>query len=92
MTTTATRQTTNSTPPRTVELLLNDEEWRLWSDRKIADMCGVAHSFVNKLRPDDLSVHEEQIATPRKVTRNGTTYHMNTSKIGGELPARSASR
>jgi hypothetical protein len=63
-----------------VELLLNDEEWGQWSDGKIAELCGVSDRFVAKLRP---SPNDSEMRTHRKVTRNGATYTMNTSKIGG---------
>lgn len=30
--------------------LMRDEEWRAWSDRKIAECCGVSHPFVASIR------------------------------------------
>ena len=60
-------------------LLLNDEEWRLWSDREIARRCSVDNATVSRLRPT-VSVEKQQIE--RKATRNGRTYAMNTAAIG----------
>ena len=33
-----------------VTRLLQDEEWSQWSDNRIAKHCGVAHSFVGRVR------------------------------------------
>lgn len=65
---------TNADKRRAVELLLRDEEWRQWSDRKIADVCAVSDKTVGAIRRD-LSAEIPQIQT-RTVERNGTTYQM----------------
>ena len=44
---------TNADKRRAVELLLADEEWAQWSDRAIADACGVSNVFVSSIRPKD---------------------------------------
>lgn len=41
---------TNADKRRAVELLLRDEEWRQWSDRKIAEVCAVDHKTVADVR------------------------------------------
>lgn len=41
---------TNDDKRRTVAMLLEDAEWAEWSDRKIADACGVSVSFVGAIR------------------------------------------
>ena len=46
---------TNPDKHRAVITLLNDAEWSQWSDRVVAEKCGVSHTFVAKLR--------EQLAT-----------------------------
>jgi hypothetical protein len=35
---------------RAVQTLLNDEEWTTWSDRAIAERCGVSHPLVGEMR------------------------------------------
>lgn len=40
----------NADKRRAVEVLLRDEEWRRWSDRKIAEACGVGYSLVSDVR------------------------------------------
>ncbi len=37
---------------RAVEMLLQDEEWRTWSDRAIADQTKTTHPFVGKIRAE----------------------------------------
>ena len=69
---------TNADKRAAVLLLLNDGEWALWSDSEVARRCGVSHPFVAALRPH-LETFQD---TPRKATRNGVTYAMNTAAIG----------
>lgn len=40
----------NADKRRAVERLLNDAEWREWSDREIARVCAVSQPFVTKMR------------------------------------------
>jgi ParB-like chromosome segregation protein Spo0J len=40
----------NADKRKSVQTLLTDPEWSEWSDRKIADACGVTHPFVANLR------------------------------------------
>ena len=73
---------TNADKRRQVLRLLNDAEWEGSNDYEIGRHCGVAHSFVSKLRKS-LSILKEQIdVVQRQVTRNGTTYLMDTTNIG----------
>jgi hypothetical protein len=43
---------TNADKRRAVEMLLRDAEWQQWSDRQIADQCGVSNNFVGVLRKE----------------------------------------
>lgn len=89
---------TNADKRRAALTLLGDEEWSQWSNRKIARKCGVSPGFVDKLRvstelsaydrqieSDELSAYRRQIE--RTVTRNGTTYTMDATKIGRDEAA-----
>ena len=69
---------TNADKRRVVEVLLKDDEWRQWSDTKIAQQCGVTQPFVGKLR-DELGLSHNGY---KIVTRNGTTYTQDTANIG----------
>lgn len=69
---------TNADKRRAVECLLNDEEWSGWSDRKIAEKCGVSHEFVRCLRPSLSTVDSERTYT----TKHGTQSTMQTANIG----------
>jgi uncharacterized ParB-like nuclease family protein len=41
---------TNADKRKAVETLLQDFDWSEWSDRKIAEVCGVGHPFVASIR------------------------------------------
>jgi hypothetical protein len=75
---------------RVVTRLLKDPEWRLMPFMHIARHCGVSAKFVRHLSTK-LSWDDPKIAKPseRTVTRNGSTYTMQTSAIGHhvEVPA-----
>ena len=73
---------TNDDKRRAVLTLLNDDEWRAWSDREIARRCGVSDRLVNGIRKE-LSAKDSQI--DRKATRGGTTYTVRTQNIGAKL-------
>ncbi len=85
---------TNADKRRAVEMLLQDAEWRTWSDRAIADQTDTTHPFVAKIRaelyPPSASVSVSVLnpqsstgndyqSTPRK-GRDGRT--IDTSRIG----------
>ncbi|WP_422928568.1 ParB N-terminal domain-containing protein [Singulisphaera sp. PoT] len=81
---------TNEDKRRAVWTLLRDEEWCKLTDSEIAKRCAVSHPFVGKLRqemkPSCNGFKMEGSESPpseRKATRNGKTYTINTSKIGG---------
>lgn len=44
---------TNADKRKAVRTMLDDAEWSQWSDRKIADACGVSHTFVALMRKAD---------------------------------------
>jgi hypothetical protein len=73
---------------RAVRRLLDDPEWRQWSNGEIARHCGVAQSFVAKIRR---SLFPEQSDNHKRTyhTKHGTTATMDTSRIGrtGGTPA-----
>jgi hypothetical protein len=71
---------TNEDKRRAVDIMLNDPEWVGWSDREIARQVCVDNATVSRRR-QSLSVDLPQIPT-RRVSRNGTTYEMNTANIG----------
>lgn len=79
---------TNADKRRAVLALLEDEEWSQWSDREIARQCRVSPSTVAAVK-ESLSVQLGQIE--RKAQRGGTTYTVNTAKIGTNQPKRKRS-
>ncbi len=64
-----------------VRVLLEDDEWRDWSDHSIADHCGVSQPFVGKIRevlyPPTDNRYQSNSA---RVGRDGRT--INTENIG----------
>jgi hypothetical protein len=66
-----------------VQTLLTDPEWAQWSDNSIARHCGVANSFVGKIR-HELSLHSERSddgmdASPHsEIRENGTSSTRRT--------------
>lgn len=72
---------TNADKRRAVMRLLEDDEWKKWSDREIGRRCGVFHQMVATLRRslDDSSSQSQQ----RTYTdRHGNTSTMNVGGIG----------
>jgi hypothetical protein len=73
---------------RVVRRLLEDPEWKQWSDREIARHTGVSHVLVGAVRKmialeAAASGNALQIAAPTvTVQRGGTTYQMRTANIG----------
>src|SRR5690606_6247751 len=62
--------------------LLNDTEWSKWSDNQIAKACGVAHSFVGRVRSSLVSESSEKPQDRTYTTKHGTEAVMNTASIG----------
>jgi hypothetical protein len=73
---------TNADKRKAVLTLLNDGQWRRWSDREIAKRCGVHHGLVGELR--------SSLAVPPVIgnghraytTKHGTIAIMDTEAIG----------
>lgn len=72
---------TNADKHKRVECALAHPEGVQKSDREIARHCQVSHPLVAKIRTR-LSGNNYQIPATRQVSRNGTTYSMNTAQIG----------
>jgi hypothetical protein len=71
---------TNADKRKAVETLLKDAEWATWSDRRIAEVCGVSHELARQVRGAICQPLTD--AQHRTVERNGKTYQQNTAKIG----------
>jgi ParB-like chromosome segregation protein Spo0J len=64
----------NADKRKAVQTLLADAEWAAWSDRKIAEACGVTHPFVAHLRrPAVVTVTTQQPARPAEKVVTVTT-------------------
>ncbi|MFC0132067.1 hypothetical protein CR105_24510 [Massilia eurypsychrophila] len=73
---------TNEDKRRAVETLLNDPEWRTWTQARIAETCGVSREFVSRLSSAQEPSCDRSQDTVRVVERNGKTYEQNTANIG----------
>ena len=58
----------NADKRRAVEVLLRDEQWRTWSDREIARVCGVGHPLVADARRQ---LEDSSSPTPEPDIRRG---------------------
>ena len=67
---------------RVVTRLLEDPEWRQWSDNAIAKHCGVSHPFVATVR-GSLETDSSETQPRTYTTRHGTVATMKTGRIGG---------
>jgi site-specific DNA-methyltransferase (adenine-specific) len=76
---------TNSDKGRAVKILLEDAEWRTWSDNAIAAHCGVDHKTVAKYRLLALaSLGNSQVNPVRKYrNKHAGLGTMQTGNIGG---------
>ncbi len=70
----------NADKRRAVERMLGDEEWKTWSDRRIAEACRVSPSFVGTVRASLSTVDSGQDAPSPVVGRDGRTY--NATNLG----------
>ena len=67
----------NADKRKAVGVMLADAEWSQWSDRKIAEACGVSHTFVALLRkPPSVAT----VATP-KAQEGGNVSKTSGSKV-----------
>ena len=76
---------TNQDKRRAVMRLLEDAEWKCWSDREIAERCAVTHPFVAELRRGSSLVTDTSERT--YTTKHGTVATMRTAQIGQVTPS-----
>lgn len=71
---------------RAVLTLLQDPEWREWTDSQIARQCHVNQSTVSRIRSSLMQcISDNQERT--YITKHGTVAKMNTTKIGKKASA-----
>ena len=64
---------TNADKRQSVSVLLADEEWSGWSDRVIAEKCGVSNPFVSEIRSQLLTVNNTS-TLPKRKGKDGKEY------------------
>lgn len=72
----------NEDKRKAVLTLLEDDEWKSWSNVKIAEACAVSASLVDRIRHEAASSHGGKIEPVRKVERGGKIYTQNTANVG----------
>jgi ParB-like chromosome segregation protein Spo0J len=77
----------NEDKRRAVQMVLDEPTWHSWSDRKIAEACGVDHKTVAACRAASGEIPQIAAAPVRTVERAGKTFQQDTSRIGKSKPA-----
>lgn len=78
---------TNADKRRCVELALEDEEIRGWSDRRIAETCGVSDPFVGGVRRQLQTVcSSSEPAVPLRVGADGKARALPAPRRAAEAP------
>lgn len=73
----------NQTKRNSVLKLLEDAEWKEWSNGEIARRCAVSANFVGEIRSSLSSDYSDNHQESRKyASKNGTVATMNTANIG----------
>lgn len=69
---------------RAVAKMLEDDEWKLWADREIAEHCSVSHVLVGKVRKEVAAFSLETVSSERRYrTRHGTVATMQLAPREG---------
>jgi hypothetical protein len=77
----------NADKRRAVLTMLEDPEWRQWSDSEIADQCGVSRPLVAEMRAglEAKKAHPAELQdNARTVKRGSKVYSMDLTKIRGQ--------
>lgn len=80
---------TNEDKRRAVDAMLKDDEWKTWSNRRIADACAVSLDLVNRVRnamPHDSTERIVQSSDGRTMNVGG----ISTANAARERPAKPA--
>ena len=75
----------NADKKKAVKTLLDDPEWSMWPQAKIAETCGVTREYVNRVCSEFVTCDRSQVSAPQErkyTTKHGTTAIMNTANIG----------
>jgi hypothetical protein len=75
---------TNADKRRSIETMLNDDEWRQWSDSAIAKQVKVDHKTVASVRAE---LYPGNSQDSRTVERGGTTFQQKVKQPASTLPS-----
>jgi hypothetical protein len=77
---------TNADKRKAVQTLLADPEWAAWSDRKIADACGVGHPFVAALRRPEVAAKQQENRAASASKKVEKVESDSTSRASATIP------
>lgn len=78
----------NEDKRRAVQTLLGDAEWSQWSDRQIAEACGVSHPFVAAVRQPE-AVERQQANRQASAARRADPVESDSTPPSGNPPTTS---
>lgn len=79
------QRTTTADKRKAVEAMLADAEWVTWSDRKIAEACGVSHSFVAAIRNPQVAQKQKENRQASS-TKKATKVESDSTSVGDTEP------
>lgn len=83
---------TNADKRRKITLALADDEWRAWSDSRLAELCGVSDRFVGTLRNELGATSPQRTGGDGRTTNTANVGHTRAIKtLGRRTPKRSES-
>lgn len=86
----------NSDKRRAVKTLLADSEWSKWSDRKIAEACGVSHPFVAAIRAPEAASRQAEnraVSETKKVAKQVARGEISLPEAAKQIaPAKSEAK
>lgn len=71
---------TNADKRRAVQMVLDEPAWKGWSDRKIAEVCGVGHPFVAAIRRPQVAAKQQENREVSQVRKAGKVESDSTPK------------
>jgi uncharacterized ParB-like nuclease family protein len=69
-----------------VQTLLADKEWKTWSDRQIAEACGVSVPFVGAIRRPEVAAKQKENRASNTITKPSSTGVIGLHPTASDAP------